>query len=72
MEKEWGSLDSTSLLKLYHEYQEELQNALLSGAEWKDVQEKRNLLIQLARMIQRTSAVNPAEFQNRKGGNSGA
>ena len=67
MDKELRDLDSADLKTLYDKHLDELSQALLSGAEWKDVQDKRKLLIELSRLLhtgRRTH--NPAENANRQ------
>jgi len=64
METNFENLDSVALKVLYEKHLQELSNALLKGAEWKDVQDKRVLLIELSKRIHR-SGNSPAEYPNR-------
>ncbi|HEV7333799.1 MAG TPA: hypothetical protein VGN63_22380 [Flavisolibacter sp.] len=65
MEREWKQLDTPALKTLYETEFQALSDALLSGASWKDVQDKRERLITLTKLIYDRSLNNPAEFPGR-------
>jgi len=67
MESELRNLDSATLKTLYDKHLQELSDALLSGAEWKDVQDKRKLLIELSKLLHTSTSgtSNPAETATR-------
>lgn len=65
MERNFENLDNTALKALYEKQLQELSNALLGGAEWKDVQDKRILLIELSKRIHRGPGNSPAEYPSR-------
>ena len=61
MERELENLDATTLKSLYDRHMQALSDALLNGAAWQDVQEERNLLIKLSRLLHRSGTGHPAE-----------
>lgn len=65
MKLEPRHLDANTLKALYDKHLQELSDALLSGAEWKDVQDKRNLLIELTKQLYQRGINHPAEYSNR-------
>lgn len=65
METNFENLDNAALKTLYEKQLQELSNALLNGAEWKDVQDKRILLIELSKRIHRQRGNSPAEYPSR-------
>jgi hypothetical protein len=63
----WRQLDTASLKILYETELKAMTDALLSGADWKDVQDKRRLLVELSKCISKASSSgNPAENATRK------
>jgi hypothetical protein len=65
MEELW-KMDPEILQSLFDQHQRDLNTALLEGAEWKDVQEKRKLVTELSIVLfHRTVSSNPAEFNTR-------
>jgi hypothetical protein len=67
MENELSSLDNAALTALYEKHLQELSDALLSGDSWSDVQDKRRLLTQISREINKKDGgpSNPAEYPGR-------
>ncbi len=66
MEKDLGSLDSVALKTLYDKHLQELSDALLNGADWKDLQEQRFILTEISKLISKRGGTNnPAEYANR-------
>lgn len=65
MERQWKQMDTPALKALYEREFQALSRALLSGADWKDVQDKRQRLITLTKLIYDRSLNNPAEFPGR-------
>ena len=61
MERELENLDGATLKTLYDRHMQALSNALLSGADWKDVQEERRRLITLSKLLHRRGTSHPAE-----------
>jgi ubiquitin-protein ligase len=66
MDKELRSLDNAALKALYEKQFQALSDALLSGAQWQDVQDKRHLLIKIAKLIDRPNTTTPAEYPIRE------
>jgi len=65
MEELW-KLDTDALRSLHEQQQRELTAALLQGADWKDVQDKRRAVTELSIILyHRTTSTNPAEFHTR-------
>ena len=67
MEKNLLNLDTAALKALYEKHLQELSAALLSGVDWRDtgVQDKRKLLTELSKLLDKRSTNNPAEYANR-------
>lgn len=65
MENEFEKLDGAALKTLYEKQLQDLSDALLNGAEWKDVQDKRKLLIVLSKRMHRERSTGPAEYPSR-------
>jgi hypothetical protein len=65
MENEFEKINGAALKTLYEKQLQELSDALLNGAEWKDVQDKRKLLIVLSKRIHSGGSNGPAEFPSR-------
>jgi len=69
MEEHWGAVDLNTLKALYEKEQEKLTAALLSGAEWKEVQDQRKNVTELSILLyRRTQSENPAEYYSRSNG----
>lgn len=68
MEKEVWNLDLKSLKELHDQKQQDFTAALLSGADWKDLQEERKQVTELSIALYRRmqSEENPAEHLTRK------
>jgi hypothetical protein len=66
MDRQWKQLDTPALKALYEVEFKALSDALLNGAAWKDVQDKRKRLITLTKLLYDKSLNNPAEFPGRK------
>ncbi|RYG33686.1 MAG: hypothetical protein EOO01_32970 [Chitinophagaceae bacterium] len=65
MEEKWKQLDTPALKELYEDEFQALSSALINGAKWKDVQDKRQRLITLTKLIYDRSLNNRAEFPGR-------
>ena len=68
MENNLNNIDLDALKRMHETAVFKLQTALLNGAAWDEVQEQRNLLIELAVAIhkkQPTYFLNPAESHSR-------
>jgi hypothetical protein len=65
MENKLENLDGAALRTLYEKQLQELSDDLLNGAEWKDVQDKRKLLIAISKRLHGGSSNSPAEYPNR-------
>jgi len=65
MDLEQNKFDDQTLRGLYDKHLQELSNALLAGADWKDVQEKRQVLIELSKQLFQRGISNPAEHPSR-------
>lgn len=69
MNMEYASLEVSELRALYLQKTNELSHALLSGREWKDLQEVRdevtNIAIALHKRLAEKGSVTPADFQLR-------
>jgi hypothetical protein len=68
MNQELWNRDLDSLKQMYVSESKALTEALLQGADWKDVEDKRRLLTQLSLVIDRKKEginYNPAENNNR-------
>lgn len=67
---EFNILEVEQLRALYHQKNKELADALLSGAEWDELKDKRqevtDLSIALHKKLQQIGKVSPAEFQIRR------
>lgn len=67
MELDPKRIDNQTLRALYDRHLQELSEALLAGAEWKDVQDKRKLLIEISKLLHSSRGTqNPAENVNRQ------
>ncbi|WP_121353642.1 hypothetical protein [Flavisolibacter nicotianae] len=66
MEDQFKKLENADLKALYEKQLQALSDALISGAEWKDVQDQRNLLIEISKRLHRgNSSSSPADYPNR-------
>jgi hypothetical protein len=64
--EEWWNADPLTLQSLFEQHQMELNRALLEGGDWKDVQDKREMVTQLSILLfYRSTSTNPAEFNLR-------
>lgn len=66
MEQHWMQLDTPALKTLYETEFRALSDDLLSGADWKDVQDRRERLITLTKLLYERASHNPAEFPSRE------
>ncbi|HEV7331817.1 MAG TPA: hypothetical protein VGN63_12330 [Flavisolibacter sp.] len=65
MELDPRYLDTQALKALYDKQYAELSDALLNGVAWKDVQDKRSVLIALTRQLYQRGIDHPAASRNR-------
>jgi hypothetical protein len=65
MEIDLRSLDTPTLRTMYEKKVSELNNALLNGAKWDDVQGQREFVVQLSKALHRSvrpAITHPAEY----------
>lgn len=65
MEKKWSGLDDQALKALYENKLQELNAALIGGAEWEALRDHRHEVTQLSILLSKRLSGNPAEYKSR-------
>jgi hypothetical protein len=65
MEIKWSGLDNNALKALYENKLQELNAALLRGAEWEALRDQRHEVTQLSILLSKRQFGNPAEYNSR-------
>ena len=65
-EIKWEDLDAEALKARYEDEQQQLTNALLRGAAWEEVKEKRDAVTELSILLYQRISRHPAAYGGRK------